>query len=208
MKVGDTKKAAVLGVVAIGALGYLGKSLLSSGGGSTPAGLATAGASPDPAQPEALPLNVSVDCFSHPALAKLLDEKPSGGEPTAEGLSGGPPISGNLPAVPSVWETGMFGQQRATAVPDPAPEAPKPPENESSPRQEHQEGLGAILVTAVIVADNPVAFISVGGQESVGFRAGAEVAAGVVIEAIREDHVVLRVKKKSKVVRPGETLKL
>lgn len=208
MKVGDTKKAAVLGVVAVAAVLYLGKSLLNVGGGSNPAANPSANAHADQAPHEALPLEVSVDGFSHPALAKLLDESPRTNAGREEGAGAPPTIPGNLPAVPSVWESGRFDPGNTAAVPIQAPEPNKPQESGDPPRQEHQESRGAILVTAVIVADDPVAFISVNGKESVGCRVGAEVADGVVIEAIHEDHVVLRVKKKSKVVRPGETLNL
>jgi hypothetical protein len=208
VKVGDTKKATVLGVVAVAAVLYLGKSLLNVGGGSSPAANPTANAHPDRAPHEALPLEVSVDRFSHPALAKLLDESPRTNAGREEGTGAPPSIPGNLPVVPGVLESGMLGPGRTVVVPDQAPEPTKPQESGDPPRQEHQESRGAILVTAVIVADDPVAFISVNGKESVGCRVGAEVTDGVVIEAIREDHVVLRVKKKSKVVRPGETLNL
>jgi hypothetical protein len=208
VKVGDTKKAAVLGVVAVAAVLYLGKSLLNVGGGSNPAANPTANAHADQAPHEALPLEVSVDRFSHPALAKLLDESPRTNAGREEGAAAPPTIPGNLPAIPSVLEAGMLGPGNTVTVPDQVPEPTKPQESGGPPRQEHQESRGAILLTAVLVADDPVAFISVNGKESVGCRVGAEVTDGVVIEAIREDHIVLRVRKKTKVVRPGETLNL
>lgn len=204
MKVGDPKKAAILGLAALGAVGFLGSTLLQSGGSALPALIAavTGQAVPDPGVTD-YPSRLLRDPFSHFGLIQAADNpageavreirREVGASDTPRPLPGGSLELSPLP-VPGPSSPPPFGLQGETS-----------PVKETGNDRQQERGDPALVVTAIVEAERPIALIAVGEGESQPRRVGDAVGSWKVV-AIEADMVILRRPEGERRLRVGERM--
>ena len=175
METGNPKQAALLGVLAVGAVGFLFTKL---GGKPSPAVLTdpTVARREGKARPAGA-LTVGRDPFSHPRLATK-PEKPAGDAALATGLLPPPKpmlLAGSFPAMgplPSAETVAPVAVSVSSVEP---PKAPKI----------------SIGLEAVAGASDAVAFLSVGGADSQPFRPKDSVAGAIRLLRVGDGTAVL-----------------
>lgn len=186
MKRSDPKQVAILSIVAVGAVLYLGFTLF--GAGQKVASLMIPSTSREAgAKPEGeLPAELLKDPFSHPKLVNAdkqappqrtvaVDESPQPPAlPFAGRFEGG---TGLAPLSPIVLQSAQKGDQPAEiAGPD---------------RKEIEAPRKLVALSAIVKVERQMAFLSVNGSESRAFRAGALLAPGLRLLSIGESSVKL-----------------
>ena len=178
METGDPKQLAALGVVALGAFGFLFSRL--GGKAPLPAVPATALARREtPVRPVGTFAFVN-DPFSHPKLApqepKVRPKAPDDSEKKPPTVMVGSPSFGPLPLAEEIEKSPRpMEPPRSVAV------APNPP----------APSLTMIGLEAIAGASDAVAFLSVGGAESQPFRPNDRVKGAIRLLRVEDGTVVL-----------------
>ena len=184
METGNPKQVAVLGVLAVGAAGFL---LARMGGKPAPASAAALAVArlEDKPRPSGT-LTIGRDPFSHPRLATRT------GSPSVEpGLA----LGMGVPTVPK--PKGLAGAFPAMGPLPPADGlgAPAGPVIAVAPSAEKPATTGpertTIGLEAVVGASDAVAFLTVGGADSQPFRPKARVAGAIRLLRVGDGTVVL-----------------
>ena len=212
MKTGDPKQAAILSIVAVGAVGFLFSQLRGKGAGPLAAtsrvaaneSASTAGDSPE------LPSSLYGDPFNHPILIKMAiaakqGDKPKSQDPPKKEIHIPPLTLGPFGSVMGTGEDDVLpdpsdasekkgGEKRQPSTPDAQQAAqapPKPP---------------ALHLSAIVSATHAVALMRVGDGSTQEFLPGQKMADGVVLQSIAEDHVVISFGHKTFSIHVGSTL--
>lgn len=201
MRASDPKQVAVLSVVAVAAIGYLGYTLFGSGKASKPMRLVREAAAEAPVgSTDKLPTEMIGDPFFHPMLVKRDEETPQSpgaqtqpSKSTAPNVPPMPPIQGILPASP-------FGV-RYTVGPQ------QPAEDTGANRKEERAGL-RLALTAIVKVDQSMALLSLGGKDTQTFRVGQTLGENIRLIAIGEDSITVATKQGKRRIHIGEEAEL
>lgn len=205
MKASDPKQVAVLSVVAVGAIGFLGYTLFGGGKPSKPMRLVREAEAETPGgTADKLPAEMVGDPFFHPKLVKLEEEAstkpvehPAGQTEPSKSASPNvprlPPMQGTLPVSP-------FGVRYTVAPPQPA-------EDTGTNRKEERAGL-RIALTAIVKVDQSMALLSLGGKDTQTFRVGQTLGEDIRLVAIGEDSITVATKGGKRRIRIGEEAEL
>lgn len=187
MKTGNKNQATILGIVAVGAIGFLViqlipakiRPMLGQGPAAIPVVAPTS-------MPVDLPLALVGDPFSHPKLAVKAP-------PTQAGQSFQPDITGNIPL--------MFGGL-PTAVGQVQPTG----STEDIAGKDRLKLQGPqITVLAVMDAGTPVAMLQVGGKEAKTYRAGDALAKHVRLILVGHSFVEVKIGEDVVKIENGDT---
>ncbi|MDH4388503.1 MAG: hypothetical protein QE269_07240 [Fimbriimonas sp.] len=224
MKTGDPKQAAILGVVAIGTLGFLGSSLFSSfAGGSTPVPVANSQSSAQPAEstpgsgatspeklPDREPLDIGDEAEDNGFPAKI--EKTPFGKPTVK-QPGAVTNSKGLQKTGRQSEFGSKGEQ------DTAPLDPTSGDQASLPVIDGMTPGGGgdvasnkpkpimIRFEGYVDAGNPVAIIRIGESQFTADQ-GEGLPYGIRVLAITSEKLTLSIRGRQKSVWIGREVQL
>ncbi len=206
LKTGDKKQAAILSVVAVGAIGFLASQFLHFGKGESVQTGRVAQAAQDAAfTTTGLPTALLRDSFSNPALApkKASKEMEKGvGEPPpfGEAKYGIPPqlrgqIQGRGP-LPNAEE----GDTSPVEVVGPSGGAAQPNPKKSTGNNQLVKGVPTtvkVRLDGTMKMDKYVALISIDGSDTMRCSAGSTIAPGIWIVEIsdREIHLIVRGQK-------------
>ncbi len=192
MKVGDQKQAAILGIVAVGAVVFLFMQLKGKSGPSTVVAAVNGAPAVETVSPahSKLPHSLYGDPFSHPILGQLaseVKEAPQAAEPD-------PSQGDTVPALPDgtgrMGLSGMIGSfMRPSWTPHTRPKVGKT----TPPVKAEAIKMPSLTLSAVVSAGTPMALISIEGGSASRFSQGQRVAAGISIQAILEDRITLSV---------------
>lgn len=198
MKASNQKQVAVLSVVAVGAIAFLGSTLFSLGDRGGPAAASPPEGTRDLSPARAPASDLLGDPFSHPQLAVMSDgpsvppkseveASPPSGLPAADTM---PAPSGGLePAkLPGVIPM----SPRIEVVPD---DSPQPAEIAGNDRKDSEAQTPLIALTAIVTVERPVAFMKLNNGESSAFRPGDALAPGIRLLQIEPDFVSFRTPK-------------
>lgn len=217
MDVGNPKQAAALGVIALGALGYLGMRLIGPMFERTTKNLAAsdrkAPATSSAIHAAYLPVS---DPFSHPKLAIAVQTNEPGSDPTMPVRPAGPHgvLSGEIPsgALPSGTVSSgdvPSGPLPAVGGQDPIEvhivNAAKPAEGAKDSPQKSPTTIG---LEAIVSASDPVAFLVVDGKSSEPFHLNQSVSGPIRLEKIGDGAVVLKCPKGRLTLGVGEQKRL
>jgi hypothetical protein len=224
VKTGDPKQAVILGVVALGALGFLGSSLFSSfAGGSTPDPVANAQNSTQPAEPNSgsgqtspdklpdrEPLDIGDDAEDNGFPAKI--EKTPFGKPTVQ-QSGAVTNSKRLP------QTGRQSEFGSKGEPDTAPIDPTSGDQGALPVVDGMAPGGGsdvapdkpkpimIRFEGYVDAGNPVAIVRIGDSQFTADQ-GEGLPYGIRVLAITSEKLTLSIRGRQKSVWIGREVQL
>jgi hypothetical protein len=210
VKVGDSRKATLLTLVAIGAIGFMVIQLLPAGTHGGPTALRDSSPKETSVTGVAAPASLVTDPFSNGALARKSAEGSTGVE--GSGNSGsdfgsrGPnrgPLAGDLSNKVPPMLPGAFpgsGIQPETGA--------QPVKNAGSDRQSGQEKSFTVELGAVLKVGERRAFLSLDGEDAKTYREGDSVAEGLVLKSIDGRGIVLVRRAKSFRILVGGLLKL
>jgi len=225
VKTGNPKQAVILGIVAVGALGFLGSSLFStfaSGSTPTPAVVEEKSKSPDPADSTAKPAdnklptnepddggNEEFESDLPPKIEKTPFRKPDAKKPTAKVGEKKQPVSLRKPT-----RAGSQGEQEITPL-DPTtgghPELP--PTNEmpaggsDTPETSDKSKPIMIRFEGFIDAGNPVAIIRIGDSQYTADQ-GEGLPYGIRVIAMTSEKLTLSIRGRRKSVWIGREVQL
>lgn len=206
MQVGDPKKTALLGVVAVGAIGFL-FSRVFGGGGDAPKAMRQANGSPDAVSAPATGAmsttslaQLTNDPFSHSRLARLAVNTPGTTAPNSGGAAPNvdplPSGNGGGAADPS---NGMFGITKDTPG-----DWAKPVEPGQKPAGVSVDKLTTLTLRAIVKVDRRMAYLVVNGDEARGFKAGDSVTKDVVVVIVNDDSVILKTNTRTVTLKVGQ----
>lgn len=190
METGDPKQVAILGVLAVGALGFLGFRAL--GKPVPPPVQATARKEGAKVERTARLLPPANDPFSHPKLAPPVVKE--------EAAAPDPKVEGKFPAMPTPLMGAYLPNVEGPASTEVRPMEPKKP---AEPKVEAPKGT-VVALEATAGASDAVAFLSVEGRESQPFHPQDRVANGIRLLRIEDGSVILRGPKGELTLNVGE----
>ncbi len=201
MKVGNVGQAAALGVVAVGAIGFLFLQLKGNGGPANPVQQAAI-ASPTnrAAVASALPTSVYGDPFFNAAYigpddkAKTKEEEDKAKEKDKRPAFRPAVLSGELPYSVVLPNPGVGLQ----------PDNGDGPVDQPTAAPVHKGP--SICLQGTVAAGHPIAFLSLDGKGAQEYAVGQQVTETVTVQQILDGAIVLRLSKGSKTLRVGESL--
>jgi len=202
MKSSDPKQVAILSLVAISAIGYLGFTLLGSGQKAAMRMAAREQTAESEAEGEAVASQELLrDSFTHPVLIRNRRE-----EQQKASLASAPPapLGGKATSGASgfMWPSGI-GPLRVTHEGGEGA-AELPADSTGLNRKSVEAPRPTVSLSAVVKVERAMAFLSINGKESLAFRAGDLVAPGLRLVAIAADSVTLRTPRKVVELKLGE----
>lgn len=198
MTIGDPKKAAVLGVVAL---------IVSSVAvfRALPRADRVVNTLLAPADPEVADVRVpsypevlARDPFSHTALAKK--EAPSPANSTPEEEFHPPYLPGNVP--------GMDVRYNGEGVGAPLPNPTGSPEENTGLDRNSTVEDASVSVAAILVSDRATVMLRLNGGSPVTFKAGQTAFERAQVVKVDGDGVTLKTPKRTVTLKVGETVKL
>lgn len=200
MKTGNVRQVMILSAVAIGAIGFLGNTLLGLGKSVVSSLRQADPAEKDAPADDAAPSQLMGDPFFHPRLANAIAATPPKPETKVEPPAAAPDaMQGQFGALPGPIPV----RPDVTAVPEPPSQ---PAENTGIDRKEDGETAPRIGLTAVVKVDKPVAFLSLNGGDSRAFRPGDLVAPGLRLLTVADGFVIFRSPKASYRLSVGQEI--
>jgi hypothetical protein len=203
MTLGNTKHTIVLGIVAVGAIGFLGMTIVKAGSKASGTQAAPVkSAEEDPVQPE-VTLELLADAFSHPLLTEAAREQ--AGQPKTVGQAPPPPMEG-------LETVGNFPLGIPGLPPGPVtlvgPGDKGPPAEVTGGSRKSLETQGPIVaLSAIVKVNRSVAFIRLNNGESRSYQQGELIVPGLRLLAIGEGFVRLRTPTRELEVRVGEEVR-
>jgi hypothetical protein len=173
MKVGDKKKATILGVVAVCAIAFLViRAVPPQGPRTARVAPAFVAAMPTASDGQVAPTQSALlnDPFSHPALGEKKAPDPQGPTPK-DGTSDGPQTLPNATISPLNLQGATIQVSKDPDRPNPKPPPPAGSAAGAAPRAS-AKGATSFVVSAVLIAGRPCAFISINGRPSVPIGLG------------------------------------
>ena len=236
MKVGDTKKATLLGVVAVGAIAFLVIRMVPSGGSKAMTRVAASSTSDSPAAGAKVavpPMTLVNDPFSHPDLAakkaKRDDEmagdaaKAGAGQAPGAGKTDGATASGPDGGHLNPYQLGTGEVSRESGAGSGLPDA-RPDGSATHPATGSEKGLSgppappkpidrpqvSLMLNGVVSAGNSVAFIAIGKDDPKAYEVGEALPTtpAMRVVEIQEGKVILKGKGKTVVLQVGHEAKL
>lgn len=198
MDVGDPKKTAALGVVAVAAIGFLVLRLMPDAKKPAPSGQSptpeSVGASPTVG--ESTMVSLIGDPFSHPMLARSAPTAAAG------------PMAANPTPAPQQLQGSGFGPVGVEALPSPNPNGMGSTGANTEPIPSAPPKTAKIAVKGILCASDTVAYLSLDGGPSSAFRVGATVTDGVIVKVITPDTIVLQRGTKTQALKVGQQAEL
>ncbi len=193
MTQGDPKKVGLLTVVAVGAIGFLGYSLLGLGGGTFSPKAALPAVDNEASREQTSGFRLASDPFNHPELVRKKQEAQSASKTLAMGNAPQNVAAGSFP---KPWAPPVPLPGSLNLDPDKPAEPPlKPAEIAGNTRPKIEENRIPVRLSAVVNVERAVAFLSVSGQESRSYSVGDRLAPGWRIVAIDDSGVLIVGKK-------------
>lgn len=200
MEVGDPRKTAILGVIAVAAIGFLVVRLMPEGrkqAGTSAKEPVPVGSSSSGAGSEAMIVSLIGDPFSHPMLARSITTGPAGPAPTPSPTGTGTP----------------FGSQEGGSAPIqiqtlPTPNPSPGPGTAADPHGVPPSAIPKISLKGILCATESIAYLSLDGGASSGFRVGDTVSPGITLKVITPDTIVLQRGTKTQALKVGQQAEL
>lgn len=186
MRPSNPKQVLILSIVAVGAIGFLGTSIL--GIGKSVVSRLAEGGEETKSDPVAAtrPTDLLGDPFSHPKLALASEPTNPDSKPDAAPKPAQPPnLDGTLPPLPGTRPL----QPNVGIVPD---TEVQPDETTGNSRKPDGKVGPRVALTAVVKVKNSIAFLSVNGGETRAYRQGDLLAPGFRLIAVGEGQVTIR----------------
>lgn len=206
MQIGDPKKTAMLGVVAIGALIFLGSRVMGLKGEEAPKATRQANAADAGATKLAITSvdQLRNDPFSHPKLAPHF---PNGGQPPVNSGTGAGPIT----TPPTGGDAGPLldpnspGMTISKVPPDDWPTPQNPDKHTGKdPRPQPVEKMTTVVLKAIFKVGERTAYLSIAGSEPRPFRMGDLIKDDLIVVSVNDDSVILKTTKRTLTLRVGQ----
>ncbi len=198
MTTGNKSQAIVLSIVALGAIGFLGKTVL--GGGSGKLSLAHSARTAKPSSNFHLSMldsSLTVDPFSSPKLATKAADRAIPSDVTA---SKEPRAHRDTSA-----EFAPMPLSGPVALPGTLIEHP---EGNTGNHRSQDRAVLTVRLNATLRVEQQLAVISIGSEEAREYRAGSTIAPGISIVAIGDDRVTFSAHGIKKSIAVGEDAQL
>jgi hypothetical protein len=191
MKAGNKKQAAILSVVAVGAIGFLIYQLVPSKVGNLAAAITGSGSNAA-AAPSSAPDNLSLLVlgapFSHPKLAaKPVVALAAPQMPSDINKNGKDPFNPGAPTDANSSTT-----------------TPAGPDESAGEGQQEKKGP-SIRVTAIMIVDQPIAMLSVDGGDAKQYSEGDQLSDRTRLISIGESSVTVRINGALHQIATGQT---
>ncbi len=235
MKVGDRRTATLLGLVAVGAVGFAILQLLPSGADAGKQAASERSATSNAGVRDELPQSLSTDPFWHPSLVKSAagsQSAPAGAVPPSispfqpeawgPGIPSGSLIADRISearalaqnsrieqelALRQMMEMESGGLEQGTGGRSGPPGAE--PAKTAGPNRQLEQAIGVTLqVRATLRANGSTALISVNGADAQTFRAGDAIVPGLRLKTVDDRGVTLSTGKRHVRVEVGGEARL
>ncbi len=206
MQVGDPKKTVLLGIVAVGAIGFLGSRVLALRA-DVPKALRRAVASEPSGQPNlmaSVPEQLRTDPFSHPKLAPHFP----GNETTPDMNPAGAGSKGtNPPDYAPIFVPEGGGTSIEKIPPPDWPTSTTPGDHTSTKGQDPTpvaKPATKVSLKAIFKVDQRTAYLEIDGSDPRPFHIGDLIKDDLVLVMINDDSVILKNSKHTLTLRTGQ----